>query len=212
VTEPVRRDRVGDVAGGWARPCRALSSSCQDALQPLPPRPVIVTNAPAPTALDASFPPAGLAEFLALCAGEWLAVRSQFALGETGGAAAQEHPWHSSERAELRVDHLEPRQAGEAGGLAVRAAAASTPARVLIFASGGQFTIEADPPLQGHWQLWPDGSLELVCEAAGVERRERIWFTKPNLRLRSCVEQRADGSPARASFSSEIRRLKRPGD
>jgi hypothetical protein len=40
--------------------------------------------------------------------------------------------------------------------------------------------------------------------------KERIWFTKPNLRLRSSVEQRGDGSPGRASFSSEIRRLSRP--
>jgi hypothetical protein len=42
--------------------------------------------------------------------------------------------------------------------------------------------------------------------------RERIWFTKPNLRLRSTVEHRADGTPGRASFSSEIRRISRPAD
>jgi hypothetical protein len=40
--------------------------------------------------------------------------------------------------------------------------------------------------------------------------RERIWFTKPNLRLRSSVENHADGRPGRASFSSEIRRVSRP--
>jgi hypothetical protein len=105
-----------------------------------------------------------------------------------------------------------PRHPGEAGGLAIQAAAAAQPAQVLIFDSGGQFTIEAEPARRGSWQLWPDGSLELVCAMAGLERRERIWFTKPNLRLRSCVEHGADGAPARASFSSEIRRLKRPGD
>jgi hypothetical protein len=177
------------------------------------PRPVTVTNAPPPTALDAPFPPTGLAEFLALCAGEWLALRSQFLLGgDSTAAEQQQNGWHSSERGELRVELLPPRHPGEAGGLAIQAAAAPQPAQVLIFDSGGQFTIEAEPALRGHWQLWPDGSLELVCGMAGVERRERIWFTKPNLRLRSCVEHGADGSPARASFSSEIRRLKRPGD
>jgi hypothetical protein len=176
------------------------------------PRPVNVTNAPSPAALDIPFPPAALAEFLALCAGEWLALRSQFTLGEISGAEPQDNGWHSSERGELRVEHLEPRHPDEAGGLAIRAATATQPAQVLIFSRGGQFTVEAEPALQGDWQLWPDGSLELVCGMGGAERRERIWFTKPNLRLRSCVEQRADGSPGRASFSSEIRRLKRPGD
>ncbi|MFN6131924.1 MAG: phycobiliprotein lyase [Synechococcaceae cyanobacterium] len=179
---------------------------------PLAPRPVTVTNAPPPAALDAPFPPASLAAFLALCACEWLALRSQFLLGDTSAAEQRENGWHSSERGELRVEHLEPRHPGEAGGLVIQAAAAAQPAQVLFFDSGGQFTIEAEPAVPGNWRLWPDGSLELVCEVAGVERRERIWFTKPNLRLRSCVEQRADGAPARASFSSEIRRLKRPDD
>jgi hypothetical protein len=63
---------------------------------------------------------------------------------------------------------------------------------------------------QGSWQLWPDGSLELVITGDGREVRERIWFTKPNLRLRSTVETSAAGSPGRASFSSEIRRVSRP--
>jgi hypothetical protein len=177
------------------------------------PRPVTVTNPPPPTAVDAPFPPTGLAEFLALCAGEWLALRSQFLLGgDTTATEQRQNGWHSSERGELRVELVAPRHPGEAGGLAIQAAAAAQPAQVLIFDSGGQFTIEAEPARRGSWQLWPDGSLELVCGMAGVERRERIWFTKPNLRLRSCVEHGADGSPARASFSSEIRRLKRPGD
>ena len=63
---------------------------------------------------------------------------------------------------------------------------------------------------QGRWLLWPDGSLELVLEQGADQLRERIWFNKPNLRLRSTVEQRADGSLGRASFSSEIRRVSRP--
>ena len=170
-----------------------------------------MTNATTPAALEAPFPPVGLAAFLALCAGDWLALRSQFVLGEASGQAPRDNGWHSSERGELRVDHLEPRQPGEAGGLSIRPAAAAGPPRVLIFSTDGAFTVEAEPSLSGRWQLWPDGSLELVCGTSGLERRERIWFTKPNLRLRSCVEQRTDGSPARASFSSEIRRLQRPG-
>ncbi|MEY3769109.1 MAG: hypothetical protein RLZZ11_2179, partial [Cyanobacteriota bacterium] len=58
--------------------------------------------------------------------------------------------------------------------------------------------------------LWPDGSLELVSQQNGAELRERIWFNKPNLRLRSTIEQPADGRPGRASFSSEIRRVSKP--
>ena len=49
-----------------------------------------------------------------------------------------------------------------------------------------------------------------MCSSDLDELRERIWFNKPNLRLRSTVEQRADGSLGRASFSSEIRRVSRP--
>jgi hypothetical protein len=63
---------------------------------------------------------------------------------------------------------------------------------------------------QGTWELWSDGSLELTQTGIDTVVRERIWFTKPNLRLRSSVERRLDGSPARASFSSEIRRVSRP--
>ena len=55
-----------------------------------------------------------------------------------------------------------------------------------------------------------DGSLELTLSSGDAEVRERFWFTKPNLRLRSTVESRADGTPGRASFSSEIRRVSRP--
>ena len=89
------------------------------------------------------FPPADLPQFLRHCAGEWMSLRSQFALGIKE-------------------------------------------------------------------QLGPDGSLELVIAADGLEVRERIWFTKPNLRLRSTVENRAGGAPGRACFSSEIRRVSRP--
>jgi len=75
------------------------------------------------------------------------------------------------------------------------------------FHSGPQ---AAEPDQRGTWQLWPDGSLELVQQLGDRERRERIWFTKPNLRLRSTVDHRGDGQPGEASFSSEIRRVSRP--
>jgi hypothetical protein len=80
----------------------------------------------------------------------------------------------------------------------------------LHFSADGRFHAGREDGRGGHWTLWPDGSLELVITGDGREVRERIWFTKPNLRLRSTVETSADGSPGRASFSSEIRRVSRP--
>ena len=69
------------------------------------------------------------------------------------------------------------------------------------------------------WPFWsprppiaPLAPVELVITAEGREVRERIWFTKPNLRLRSTVVTRTDGLPDRASFSSEIRRVSRPAE
>jgi len=71
----------------------------------------------------------------------------------------------------------------------------------------GNAGTEAQAPLLGHWQLWTDGSLELSGERGGRQWKERIWFTKPNLRLRSRVEHNADDSAASAYFCSEIRRV-----
>ena len=70
--------------------------------------------------------------------------------------------------------------------------------------SGGEQLVE------GRWQLGGDGALELTQLGELAVVKERIWFIKPNLRLRSCVQRRLDGQPLRASFSSEIRRLNRP--
>ena len=165
-----------------------------------------------------AFPPTDLASFLAFCAGEWLALRSSFALGEAAadagrtageaaGPEAQGDEWHSSERGELKVSYLAPQEAGGPGGLAVTGPGSTTPTQTLMFSAAGNFE---SGERQGQWQLWPDGSLELVLAEEGSTIRERIWFTKPNLRLRSSIEHRADGSPGRASFSSEIRRVGRP--
>jgi hypothetical protein len=151
-----------------------------------------------------SFPPQEIGAFLRFCAGEWLALRSRFALGE-GSEGENGDEWHSSDRGELLVSYLEPGSAGSPGGL--RLGAKGQPQRQLLFAGDGSFEVNG---ARGRWQLWPDGSLELSLSGEGGEVRERIWFTKPNLRLRSTVESRSDGSPGRASFSSEIRRVSQP--
>ena len=109
------------------------------------------------------------------------------------------------------VSFLEPDGNASVGGLRV-AAGGKGPAQ-LHFDHQGGFTASGgggEGQSQGSWQLWPDGSLELQLNAGERLVRERIWFTKANLRLRSTVEQGADGLPARASFSSEIRRVGRP--
>ena len=175
-----------------------------------------------PSTPTAQFPPATIEAFLRCCDGEWMGLRSRFAL-DAGLEGENGDEWHSSERGELVVTYLEP-GTGPVGG----AGAADSPgglslgpkggaARQLLFASDGSFLVagqlargQHQPAQQGTWQLWPDGSLELTLCAGDTEVTERIWFTKPNLRLRSTVENRADGMPGRASFSSEIRRLSRP--
>jgi len=146
-----------------------------------------------------------------------MAVRSLFALQEADPGpsppgdpdpAEEGEAWHSSERGELHVSYVEPEQPGGPGGLLV-----TPPGGVagrLSFLADGRFLSEGtqEGPV-GTWQLWPDGSLELTIHGEETVLRERIWFTKPNLRLRSSVEHRHDGVPQRASFSSEIRRVRR---
>jgi hypothetical protein len=174
--------------------------------QPGPP----AAPAPEQAAAAADFPPREIDAFLRFCAGEWMGLRSRFQLGE---AAAEGDEWHSSERGELVVAYLEPGAGGTGadspGGLNV--GAKGEPPSRLLFAAEGTFTVNTPQGAQqGTWQLWPDGSLELTLSSGDAEVRERIWFTKPNLRLRSSVENHADGRPGRASFSSEIRRVSRP--
>jgi hypothetical protein len=152
----------------------------------------------------APFPPQEIGAFLRFCAGEWMSLRSRFAL-DAGLEGENGDEWHSSERGELVVAYLEPEAPGGPGGLRVGPKDGET--QELQFSADGAFR---NGDQQGRWQLWPDGSLELTLSSGEAEVRERIWFTKPNLRLRSTVESRADGSPGRASFSSEIRRVSRP--
>jgi len=174
-----------------------------------PSQPAPATRAEtSPPGADAAFPPQEIGAFLRFCAGEWMALRSRFALGE-GTVMAEGDEWHSSERGDLVVAYLEPGSADSHGGLSV--GGKGEPARRLLFAANGSFSLDGHQGEQrGSWQLWPDGSLELILSENSREVRERIWFTKPNLRLRSTVESKADGTPGRASFSSEIRRVSRP--
>ena len=158
------------------------------------------------SAASPAFPPDSIEAFLRFCEGEWMNLRSQFDLGEdTDGENGDE--WHTSERGELVVTY---RAHGEGPG-ALSVGPKDGPQRELVFAGNGSFRSQGGGgSSEGRWQLWPDGSLELVLNTAETEVHERIWFTKPNLRLRSTVEHRSDGSPGRASFSSEIRRVSKP--
>lgn len=161
-----------------------------------------------------AFPPEDIRGFLQLSAGEWLALRSllgpdapeQAQAPREGSADPPEgsQGWHQSDRGELTVAFLEPQGAADCGGLEVSLPSGSTVQ--LSFRSDGTVAMGGQG---GRWQLAADGSLELEVEREGRLVQERIWFSKPNLRLRCTLEQSLDGRPGRASFSSEIRRVRR---
>jgi hypothetical protein len=135
-----------------------------------------------------------------------MSLRSRFHLEAT----AEDDSWHASERGELQIELLPGDAQGDLGGLAVTSKDQPGRRSALHFSADGRFHAGREDGRGGHWTLWPDGSLELVIETDERELRERIWFTKPNLRLRSTVDQPKGGAPGRASFSSEIRRVQRP--
>ena len=158
------------------------------------------------SAASPAFPPDSIEAFLRFCEGEWMNLRSQFDLSDNADGENGDE-WHTSERGELVVTYLTQ---GEGPG-ALSVGPKDGARRELVFAGNGSFRSQGGGSgSEGRWQLWPDGSLELSLSSGDAEVRERIWFTKPNLRLRSTVEHRSDGSPGRASFSSEIRRVSRP--
>ncbi len=163
------------------------------------------------TGSSPAFPPEDLPAFLALCAGRWMALRSRFAItpaAETEATPEADDAWHDSDRGDLEVTLVSAGGSASLGELEVTPPQGA-PQRLGFGADG--VLHDANGPL-GHWELWPDGSLELVVQREASVQRERIWFTKPNLRLRSCVVQGADGQPGQASFCSEIRRVSRPAD
>ena len=167
-----------------------------------------MTAAPSAAPAELPFPPADLPAFLQCCAGEWMSLRSRFDLEAT----AEDDNWHASERGELQIELLPGDAQGDLGGLAVTSQNQPGRRSALHFSADGRFHAGREDGRGGHWTLWPDGSLELVIETDERELRERIWFTKPNLRLRSTVDQPKGGAPGRASFSSEIRRVQRPAN
>jgi hypothetical protein len=159
------------------------------------------------------FPPSTIEAFLSSCAGEWIALRSQFAPitpSQENESSQEGEAWHDSERGEIKVDYLSPATSEAPGGLRVTAPGGNV--TTLTFLADGQAVIVASSQVtaSGTWHFWPDGILELDCPAEDGKVRERIWFAKPNLRLRSSLAHRADGEPGRASFSTEIRRVSRP--
>ena len=163
-----------------------------------------------------AFPPEDIRGFLQLCAGDWLTLRSLLEAETTDDEGTRHAPdellnesqsWHRADRGELTVAFLEAQEAGESGALDV-GLPSGTNVR-LLFREDGSLVLSGGV---GRWRLAPDGILELGMEMDGRLVKERIWFSKPNLRLRCTLEQCRDGSAGRASFSSEIRRVRRPAD
>lgn len=152
---------------------------------------------------DLPFPPTDLDAFLRLCDGRWMSLRSLLQLD------GREN-WHASERGELVLQ-----SAADAANTGYRLNVCSGDGRELAsmrFADDGALLLNGHQGDQcGQWQLHGDGCLELSLPAAnGASLRERIWFTKVNLRLRSTTLVDADGTPRQASFCSEIRRVTAP--
>ena len=131
-----------------------------------------------------------------------MSLRSTFALDESDD-------WHNSERGEVAMTHT--RVAEDQHGLSVADAAGKPLAALVLNADGSVQRNEGAETPAGQWQLRDDGSLELQFPVAdGAVVQERIWFTKPNLRLRNTTLMDAEGTPQQASFCSEIRRVTAP--
>jgi len=96
------------------------------------------------------FPPSTIEAFLSSCAGEWIALRSQFApLNPT----QDEDAWHDSERGELKVDYLAPASSEAPGGLRVTAPGGAI--TTLTFLAEGQvlFAPSSRETTTGSWQF-----------------------------------------------------------
>ena len=153
---------------------------------------------------DQPFPPEDPTAFLSLCAGEWMSLRSRFALSEG------DDDWHQSERGEVTVHFEASDNTSRLGVLVVQPL--DSPASRLDFAADGGLTLQSrDGEQRGEWHFWPDGSLELTMKSlVGTVVQERIWFTRENLRLRSTTAIDAEGSPQEGSFCTDIRRVPKP--
>ncbi len=144
-----------------------------------------------------AYPPVDLHSFLELSAGQWLALRSL--MDSESGASLED--WHTSERGELEIKATEM-----AGHQELEITLPDQSKHKLSFQPDGNVWINSR---RGQWQLHADGTLELEVQQDTMRVKERIWFSKPNLRLRCTLEQFLDGRPGRASFSTEIRRMTR---
>ncbi|MFB2975350.1 phycobiliprotein lyase [Microseira sp. BLCC-F43] len=60
------------------------------------------------------------------------------------------------------------------------------------------------PGIAGRYILGSDDALTLISSDETMYSEERVWFASPNLRLRTSILKRADGT-SNASFCSEIR-------
>ncbi|MGC6481968.1 MAG: phycobiliprotein lyase [Synechococcus sp.] len=167
-----------------------------------------MTDAPPTTSVspvaEVPYPPANLQEFLQLCDGRWMSLRSTFALDDSDD-------WHTSERGEITMHH----QPGDAGS--EHLVISDSQGQVLSslnFAADGVLQRQGDgsrPGCHGHWQLREGGCMEFNIPASdGAVVIERIWFTKANLRLRSTTLVDGKGTPQQANFCSEIRRVSAP--
>lgn len=156
-----------------------------------------------------AYPPETIGSFLELSEGQWLTLRSLMDSDDFSvtDATASLESWHESERGELNLTFLGATTTEGVGELEIALPDQST--LRLTFLEDGTVSINGT---KGSWHLGDDGSLELEVRNETTIVKERIWFSKPNLRLRCTLEQFLDGRPGRASFSSEIRRVSRPAE
>jgi hypothetical protein len=112
------------------------------------------------------FPPSTIEAFLSSCAGDWIALRSQFA---PITPSQEDETWHDSERGEIKVDYLAPATSEAPGGLRVTAPGGNV--TTLTFLAEGQALIVASSQetASGTWHFWPNGILELDCPAEDVK-------------------------------------------
>lgn len=149
---------------------------------------------------EIAFPPADLEAFLQLCAGRWMCLRSRFDL------ESSEDQRHTSDRGEVTVN-----AALQDSPWMLTVEAADGASSELLFAANGELTLRSQAAQRsGTWQFRPDASLELEVIEGDTKVLERIWFIKPNLRLRSTTATAAEGQPVKARFCSEIRRVSPP--
>ena len=143
------------------------------------------------------FQPGSAAELLALCAGEWMCLRSKYM------PAGGDEDWQQSERADLQWSWLASTEPDQLGTLQFQAKG-ETPQKLQFFSDGKLKTATGD---HASWKLRA-GQMELSQQIGEQRLEETISFSKPNLRLRNVLIWHGDQLIA-AQFCSEIRRVSR---